>query len=30
MEETRESLLCRFIINLNEEEKKPDRLFFHL
>ncbi|CAD8052857.1 unnamed protein product [Paramecium primaurelia] len=30
MEQTRDSLLCRFIINLDIEEKKPDRLFFHL
>ncbi|CAD8152488.1 unnamed protein product [Paramecium octaurelia] len=30
MDQTRESLLCRFIVNLDQEEKKPDRLFFHL
>lgn len=29
-EEVKESLLCRFVINLTAEEKTPDRLFFHL
>ncbi|KAM3127492.1 hypothetical protein pb186bvf_020422 [Paramecium bursaria] len=29
-EEMRESLLCRFIINLSQEEQTEDRIFFHL